>query len=93
METGSIKKAVTINLTEEIRKHKLNLHYPLNLLNLIVFLISIFFAGIASAQNQKAQGLLENIVDGKYSVASSLGKLKQINAGLLNVGYTEVGFI
>ncbi|PKW30321.1 pimeloyl-ACP methyl ester carboxylesterase [Flavobacterium lindanitolerans] len=88
MEIGSTKKAVTINLTDGIQKNTHHLHYPLNL---IVLLISVFFVGPASAQNQKAQGLPENITDVKYSVASSLGKLKQINAGLLNVGYTEAG--
>lgn len=51
-----------------------------------VFLIAILFFAItivnAQSVNQKANTI---------AVSSSLGTLKQINAGLLNVGYTEAG--
>ena len=51
-----------------------------------VFLIAVLFMAVATVnaqtENQKANAI---------AVSPSLGTLKQINAGLLNVGYTEAG--
>lgn len=46
----------------------------------LVLITALFFATVINAQTLKP-----------VEVSSSLGTLKQINAGLLNVGYTEAG--
>lgn len=47
-----------------------------------IVLIAILSVNFSNAQSEKQN---------KIEVSSSLGTLKQINAGLLNVGYTEAG--
>jgi|GEM_PF-4835887 len=49
-----------------------------------IVLIAIFFMNATLTQ---AQTSTQKTIE----VSSSLGTLKQINAGLLNVGYTEAG--
>jgi pimeloyl-ACP methyl ester carboxylesterase len=51
-----------------------------------VFLIAVLFFAMTSINAQS-----ENQKINPIAVSSSLGTLKQINAGLLNVGYTEAG--
>ena len=51
-----------------------------------VFLIAVLFFAMTSIHAQS-----ENQKSNPITVSSSLGTLKQINAGLLNVGYTEAG--
>ena len=51
-----------------------------------VFLIAVLFLAMTSIHAQS-----ENQKTNTLTVSSSLGTLKQINAGLLNVGYTEAG--
>jgi len=48
----------------------------------LVLIAVLFFATVSNAQSEKQKAIQPN---------RSLGTLKQINAGLLNVGYTEAG--
>ncbi len=95
METSSIKKATVakdlvavITLPMVKKNQKRDLHCLLAAMMLLVF---VFFSNFVSAQKQTENGNPVYKTASKYSVANSLGQLKQINAGLLNVGYTEAG--
>jgi len=95
METSSTKTAaeaknadIKINIRIAAKNQKHDLHY---LMTGIILLTCVLFTNILSAQNQTGSNKQLDMVAGKFSVASSLGTLKQINAGLLNVGYAEAG--
>ena len=93
METSSITKTtatkkrvaeITLPIMEQKQKRRI-------FVTAILLLVSVFFTNIVSAQNQTGRSHPQEKKGNEYSVSSSLGKLKQINAGLLNVGYTEAG--
>ena len=56
----------------------------------LINVIALNFALVFSITNSNAQSGNEKQRD-TFKINSSLGNLKQINAGVLNVGYAEAG--